>query len=317
MGMTEIVGQSKRMDQLRTAVHKYARSKKNVVVVGEAGVGKGEFGEWIHRMSKEAKKPCVLVALDSMDDTKFSDLVEGILSNREFRNPMTPQFGSFRVPPGSSLVVEHVDRASVLNQRLLCRLIEASQEKKLALRVIVTLNDAPSVAFREGRLQECLRASLRSWGVLEVPALREHPEDIPDLVEHFIKELGKKHTLGEVVIDINAMSVLVRHEWKGNVRELKESIERSILESEDQTTFNVPQDLVNEHAEVNRMLERIDQGISFSIDHSLDIIERRVLERVLEKYELNQSKAAEFLRITEDTLRYRMKRLGIPTAQQR
>jgi DNA-binding NtrC family response regulator len=136
-------------------------------------------------------------------------------------------------------------------------------------------------------------------------------------VEHFVKELGKKHKLGDVVIDINAMSVLVRHEWKGNVRELKESIERSILESEDQTTFNLPKELVNEHAEVNRMLERIEQGISFSIDHSLDIIERRVLERVLGRFELNQSKAADFLRITEDTLRYRMKRLGIPTAQQR
>jgi DNA-binding NtrC family response regulator len=315
--MVEIIGQSKRIDQIRSNAQKLSRSKKHVLILGEPGVGKGELAEKIHKGSKEARKPCVSIALDTIDETKFSDLVDSIIKDRQFRNPLTPQFGSFRLPAGSSLIFEHVDGASLLNQRYLCRLIESAGEKGPAIRFVITLGESPALAFRAGRLQECLYTELRSWAQLEIPPLRERPEDIPDLVEHFVKELGKKHKLGDVVIDINAMSVLVRHEWKGNVRELKESIERSILESEDQTTFNLPKELVNEHAEVNRMLERIEQGISFSIDHSLDIIERRVLERVLGRFELNQSKAADFLRITEDTLRYRMKRLGIPTAQQR
>ena len=315
--MVEIIGRSKRIEQVRSNAQKLSRSKKNVLIIGEPGVGKGELAEKIHRASKETKKPCVSIALDSIDEAKFSDLVDSIMKDRHFRNPLTPQFGSFRLPAGSSLVFEHVDQASLLNQRYLCRLIESVGEKGLGLRFVVTAEQPPAAAFRDGMLLECLYGELRSWAPLEMPPLRERPEDIPDLVEHFVRELGKKHKLGELVIDINAMSVLVRHEWKGNVRELKESIERSILESEDQATFNLPKELVNEHAEVNRMLERIDQGISFSIDHSLDIIERRVLERVLGKFGLNQSKAAEFLRITEDTLRYRMKRLGIPTAQQR
>jgi len=315
--MIDIVGRSRRIEQVRSAAQKFARSRKHVVILGEPGVGKSEIAAKIHQAGKEPKKPCVSIALDSIDGAKFADLVDGIIAERVFRNPLTPEFGSFRLPAGSSLVFEHVDRASLLGQRYLCRLIDASQAKGLGLRFVLTMERSPAQALREGKLHECLHDEVRSWGQLEVPSLRERPEDIPDLVEHFVTELGKKHTLGEVVIDINAMSVLVRHEWKGNVRELKEAIERSILESEDKTTFNIPKELVNEQAEVNRMLQWIDQGISFSIDHSLDIIERRVLERVLSKFELNQSKAADFLRITEDTLRYRMKRLGIPTAQQR
>jgi DNA-binding NtrC family response regulator len=315
--MLEIIGRSKRIEQVRSGVQKFSRSRRNVLVVGEPGVGKGEIAEKIHLDSKEAKKPYASIGLDSIDEAKFSNLVDSIIKDRLFRNPFTPQFGSFRLPSGSCLVFENVDGSSLLNQRNLCRLIDHADKQDLGLRFIMTLMVPPTGGSRDGRVHECLRGIVKGWGLIEVPSLRERPQDIPDLVEYFVRELGKKHELSDVVIDINAMSVLIRHEWKGNVRELRETIERSILESDDRTTFNIPEELVNEHTEVNRMLEWIEQGISFSIDHSLEIIERRVLERVLSRFELNQSRAAEFLRVTEDTLRYRMKRLGIPTAQQR
>jgi DNA-binding NtrC family response regulator len=315
--MVDIIGRSKRIEQVRASAQKLSRSKRNIIILGEPGAGKSDIAEKIHQASSNSKKPCVSLTLDSIDEAKFLDVVDGIITDRHFRNPLTPQFGSFRLPAGSCLVIEHVDHASLLNQRYLCRLIESAEEKSLGLRFMLIMERPPAQVYRDGRLHEGLHSQLRSWGHLEVPPLRERPEDIPQLVEYFVKELGKKHKLGDVVIDINAMSVLIRHEWKGNVRELKESIERSILESEDKATFNIPKELVNEQAEVSRMLKWIEEGASFSIDHSLDLIERRILERVLGKFELNQSRAAEFLRITEDTLRYRMKRLGIPTAQQR
>jgi len=313
--MLETVGRSKRIEQVRSGLVKLARSKKHVVLVGESGVGKGAIGERIHLESKDSKKPCASVSLDSIDEAKFSDLVSSIIDKRQFRNPYTAQFGSFRLPAGSCLIFEHVDEASFLNQRNLCRLIAPASSD--GLRFIITMGQGAPAAFKGGKLYEDLYTILKSWPALEIPPLRERPEDIPELVEFCVRELGTRHKLDDVVIDINAMSVLVRHEWRGNIRELRETIERSILDSEDKTTFNIPDELVNEQTEVGRMLHWIDQGTSFSIDRSLEIIERRILERVLGKFELNQSRAAEFLRITEDTLRYRMKRLGIPTAQQR
>jgi len=313
--MFETVGRSKRIEQVRSGIGKFSHSRKNVLLIGESGVGKGAIGENIHLESKDSKKPCASITLDSIDEAKFSDLVDSVIEKRQFRNPFTPQFGSFRLPAGSCLIFEHVDEASLLSQRNLARLIGPEEGK--GLRYIITMGQSASSAFKQGKLYEDLYAIVKAWGTLEIPPLRERPEDIPDLVEYCVRELGKKHKLDDVVIDINAMSVLVRHEWKGNVRELKETIERSILDSKDKTTFNIPEELVNEQTEVGRILSWIEQGTSFSIDRSLEIIERRILERVLGRFELNQSRAAEFLRITEDTLRYRMKRLGIPTAQQR
>jgi DNA-binding NtrC family response regulator len=111
------------------------------------------------------------------------------------------------------------------------------------------------------------------------------------------------------------MGVLVRQEWKENVQELKRLVERSIVLSRDKEVFKLPAGLVNEQAELTRILDRIEEGTDFALDNSMEIIEKGLLLRTLEKFEFNQSRAARFLKMTEDTLRYRMKRLGIPTAR--
>ena len=117
------------------------------------------------------------------------------------------------------------------------------------------------------------------------------------------------------MIDSNAMGVLVRQEWKENVQELKRLVERSIVLSRDKNVFRLPAGLVNEEAELSRILSRIDEGADFALDNAMEIIEKGILLRTLGKFEFNQSRAARFLKMTEDTLRYRMKRLGIPTAR--
>ena len=118
---------------------------------------------------------------------------------------------------------------------------------------------------------------------------------------------------GEVIIDINAVSLLARKEWKGNVEELKSFIGQALMLSEDKETFTLPESLVDEQSELANMLQQINDGIGFALDRSMELIERRILERVLRKFDFNQSRAARFLKITEDTLRYRMKKLGIST----
>jgi two-component system, NtrC family, response regulator AtoC len=145
--------------------------------------------------------------------------------------------------------------------------------------------------------------------------LRERREDIPDLVEYFVKQIAGELGMGEMVIDANAIGVLVRQEWKENVLELKRMIERSLVLSRDKEVFRLPAGIVNEQAELSRILDRIEAGTDFALDNSLEIIEKGILLRTLEKFGFNQSRAARFLKITEDTLRYRMKRLGIPTAR--
>ncbi len=109
---------------------------------------------------------------------------------------------------------------------------------------------------------------------------------------------------------------LVRHPWKENIRELKAVIDKSILFSSG-GKFVLPPELTDEKTEVVKMINNVISGQEFVLDNSLDVIEKGIIERALERFGFNQSRAALFLGMTEQTLRYKLKRLAIPSARHR
>ena len=119
-----------------------------------------------------------------------------------------------------------------------------------------------------------------------------------------------------MVIDVNAIDVLVRQPWRENIRELKAVVDKCVLFSHD-GRFMLPPELVDEKTEVVKMINNIMAGQEFVLDKSLDVIEKGIIERSLEKFGFNQSKAAQFLGMTEQTFRYKLKRLGIASARSR
>jgi len=120
----------------------------------------------------------------------------------------------------------------------------------------------------------------------------------------------------ELVIDINAVDVLMRQPWRENIRELKSVIDKCVLYAHD-GQLNLPPELVDEKSEVAKMLANISAGQEFILDRSLDVIEKGIIDRSLEKFGFNQSRAAQFLGMTEQTFRYKLKRLGIASARTR
>jgi DNA-binding NtrC family response regulator len=135
-------------------------------------------------------------------------------------------------------------------------------------------------------------------------------------VKHFVNEISKDLGIKDVAIDINAIDVLVRHPWKENIRELKAVIDKSILFSEG-GKFVLPAELTDEKTEVVKMINNVISGQEFVLDNSLDVIEKGIIERALDRFGFNQSRAASFLGMTEQTLRYKLKRLAIPSARHR
>ena len=189
------------------------------------------------------------------------------------------------------------------------------RKAKRDLRLIFLLRSPIAASVKEGTVLPGFGEELKRWESLKIPPLRERQDDIPELVEHFVALIAKDLGIEGMIIDSNAIGILVRQEWKENVLELKRLVERSIVLSNEKEVFRLPPGLVNEQAELSRIISRIDEGAEFALDNSMEIIEKGILLRTLEKFEFNQSRAARFLKMTEDTLRYRMKRLGIPTAR--
>jgi DNA-binding NtrC family response regulator len=311
----QIIGTSQQTKRSREEVKKLSRTRQNVVIVGEVGVGKGHLAEAIHLESKDARKPCVRLNVAATEPTHVRKLVDLAIEKGEFHNPISPEHGNFKLVDGTTVILEDVDRAGLAAQKAVCELFSFCRKNKWGLRFIILSQDPIAHSVKKGSVLECILDETKRWETVKVSALRDRPEDIPDLVEYFVKQVSGELGLDDMVIDANAIGVLVRQEWKENVQELKRMVERSIVLSRDKDVFRLPAGIVNEQAELSRILDRIDSGTDFALDNSLEIIEKGILLRTLEKFGFNQSKAARFLKVTEDTLRYRMRRLGIPTAR--
>jgi len=313
--LMQIIGSSPGIKRIREDIRRLSKGRKNVLVVGEEGVGKGLVAEAIHLEGRDARKPYVRLNVASTDPSLVKKLVESAIEAGEFMNPVAPDHGNFKIVEGTTLILEDFDRSGLAAQRSMCDLLAFARKSRKGLRTILLLNCPLAQSVRSGSVLSCILEETRRWETVKIPSLRERPEDIPELVEFFVKEIGKDLGMSEMVIDSNAIGVLVRQEWKENVQELKRLVERSIVLSKDKDVFKLPAGLVNEQAELSRMLDRIEEGTDFALDNSMEIIEKGILLRTLGKFEFNQSRTARFLKMTEDTLRYRMKKLGIPTAR--
>lgn len=311
----QIVGSSPAIKRIREEVKRLSRGRKNVIIVGDVGVGKGLVAESIHLESKDAKKPYVRLNIAAVDPSRLKKLVDLAVETGEFYNPIAPDHGNFKLVDGTTLIFEDVDRAGLAAQKTICDLLSFCRREKRELRIVFLLHEPISHSVKNGTAIQCILDETKRWETIKIPALRDRPEDIPELAEHFVTQIGTELGIEGMIIDANAIGVLVRQEWKENVQELKRLVERSLVLSNDKEVFRLPAGLVNEQAELSRILDRIEEGSDFALDNSMEIIEKGILLRTLEKFAFNQSRAAKFLKMTEDTLRYRMKRLGIPTAR--
>jgi len=311
----QIIGSSRFTATLRDEIKRLSRGRKNIVFVGEAGVGKGLAAEMVHQSSKDAKKPCVRLNVAAIDPSRLKKLVDLAIETGEFSNPIAPDHGNFKLVDGTTLIIEDLDRAGLTAQSVLCDFLSHCRKGKRDLRLTLLILSPLVVAIKNGAVLPRVAEETKRWETITIQPLRDRQEDIPELVEYFVSQIGKDLGIEGMIIDSNAVGVLVRQEWKENVQELKRLVERSIVLSRDKDVFRLPAGLVNEQAELSRILSRIDEGAEFALDNSMEIIEKGILVRTLEKFEFNQSRAARFLKMTEDTLRYRMKRLGIPTAR--
>ncbi|MEK6571306.1 MAG: sigma 54-interacting transcriptional regulator [Bacteroidota bacterium] len=314
-----IVGKSRAVEFLRGEILRLSKSRADVLVVGEAGVGKGAAAKNI----SGGDRPFQSINLSVVDDKELEAILFGYDRGVEGL-PYTSKKGLFEQANGGTVLIEEIEEASFRNQlkilnfinERMTRRIGGGSTERVDIRLILTMKADPTELVEKRKLLDDLYAKIQDFEKVDIPPLRQRPEDVPLLVKHFANEISKELGIGDLVIDINAIDVLVRQPWRENIRELKAVVDKCVLFS-NEGRFMLPPELVDEKTEVVKMINNIMAGQEFVLDKSLDVIEKGIIERALDRFGFNQSKAAQFLGMTEQTFRYKLKRLGIASARSR
>jgi DNA-binding NtrC family response regulator len=310
-----IVGKSEAMLKIFDLVAQVAPSRSTVLLQGESGTGKEVIAKALHLNSPRRERPFVPVNTGSMPP----DLLESTLFGHvkgAFTSAVASKKGLFEVADHGTLFLDEIGTMGLDMQSKILRVLQdrkfmhlgGVQEIQVDVRIVAATNVDLKQMVREGRFREDLFYRLNVISI-ELPALRQRREDIPLLVEHFLKKYSEENERPKRRLTTEALRPLVGYSWPGNVRELENVIERAVVLSSD---INVGIDLLPDHI-VGRgtPVPRLDADPGASLFDIMEDCERRIIIDMLEKCGWNQTEAAERFHVPLSTLNQKIKRLSI------
>ena len=237
-----IIGISPEIEHVRQLIDKVAPCEARVLITGENGTGKELVARWLHAKSARSAAPFVEVNCAAIP----SELIESELFGHErgaFTSAIKQRKGKFEQADGGTLFMDEIGDMSLAAQAKVLRALQESRISRVGsdkdievdVRVIAATNKDLREEIRKGNFREDLYHRIGVI-VVRVPALREHAEDIPTLVDHFIRTISAEYGTRPKAIDPDALAVLRQMPWTGNIRELRNVVERLIILSEDRIT---------------------------------------------------------------------------------
>ncbi|TVR69192.1 MAG: sigma-54-dependent Fis family transcriptional regulator [Spirochaetaceae bacterium] len=306
-----IIGKSNLMQRVLDVVRQVAPTKASVLITGESGVGKELVADAIHRLSDRADKPLVKVHCAALSES----LLESELFGHEkgaFTGAIGRKRGRFELANPGTIFLDEIGE---INQSLQIKILRVLQEKQFervggeeTLSVDVRIVSATNRDLREeiekGRFREDLFYRLNVVN-LHVPPLRERKEDIPLLVAAFIKEFARENGKPVEGIDPRARAALHHHNWPGNIRELRNSIESAVVMSKGPiiTLDDLPPSIVRDNDE--------SDSVRITLGGSLASAEREVIRANLAAQKGNKTRTAEVLGIGRKTLHRKIAEYGL------
>ncbi|MBI4525234.1 MAG: sigma-54-dependent Fis family transcriptional regulator [Deltaproteobacteria bacterium] len=316
-GIQNIVGKSKSILEIFRIVSVVASKKSTVLITGESGTGKELIARAIHFNSDRANKPFVVVNCAALPDA----LIESELFGYErgaFTNAYQRKMGHFDSAHGGTLFLDEIGELGVGTQAKLLRAIETesfmrlggTEESKVDVRIIAASNRELEKLVKDGGFRPDLFYRLNVVS-LHLPPLRERQEDVPLLVEHFLRIKACENSCKPKNLSAEVIDYLLSYSWPGNVRELENLIERlTILVSQDVVGVENLPEAIRQRDAVASVRERVLNG-SLSLSDAVDEFERELIVKALEKAGHNQTRAASLLGTSRRILRYRMEKLNI------
>ncbi|KHE92693.1 MAG: sigma-54 dependent transcriptional regulator [Candidatus Scalindua rubra] len=308
--LDNVIGDSSKMKSIFDLVARVAKSDSSVLLQGESGTGKELIARAIHFNSLRAKKPFVTVNCSAIPENLMESEMFGYVKGA-FTGAIKDKSGKFEAADGGTIFLDEIgDMDRDLQVKLLRVLQEksidkvgATQNSFVDVRVITATNISLETAIKEGKFREDLFYRISVIPIL-LPPLRDRKDDIPLLAQHFLSKHGSENCkmLPEV------FEILNRYDWPGNVRELENIIERAIVLKKKENVIGAEE--IPEHIRTKQFyspisLEIPDEGIK------LEEVERGLIINALKKSGQNQTRAAELLGITRNTLIYRLEKYKI------
>jgi DNA-binding NtrC family response regulator len=305
----EMVGNSLAMREIYSLMEQIAPSSASVIITGQSGTGKEMVARTIHKLSPRAEQSFIAINCAAVPET----LMESELFGHEkgaFTGASDRRIGCFELANGGTLLLDEIAEMPFLLQAKLLRVLEektvrrlgSAKEVNVDVRVIAATNKDPFKAVASGTLREDLLYRLNVI-TIKLPPLIEHRDDIPLLVQHMVDELSKRHGRTARLVSNEAMEVLLGHHWPGNIRELRNVIERAVVicDHEQIEKRHLPPHLTGQEPSPTREVLMVPIGLS------LDEVERRVILTTLARADNNKTRAAEVLQISLKTLHNKLK----------
>ena len=315
----QIVGQSESMQKVFDVVRKVADAKSNVLIFGESGTGKELVARAIHYNSARSPMPFVAVKCSAVPETLLESELFGHMKG-SFTGAMANKAGLFEVANGGTIFLDEIGDTTPTIQVKLLRVIQerefrrvgGTQDVKVDVRIVAATNKDLEKAVADGSFREDLYYRLDVIPI-RLPPLRLRTGDIPLLVKHFLEKFSQESGKPAPVLTSEAMHVLLGHEWRGNVRELENLIERVVA-------FSVGAPVSDEDIRgwLHRVVTPQQHGVPTDLpEDGVDLeglingIEKDLLLQALERTKWVKKKAARLLKLNTRSFRYRLEKYAI------
>ena len=317
-----IIGRSQRMKEVFSLIRRVARTRTNVLLLGESGTGKELVARAIHNESERKAAPFLVINCAAIPENLLESELFGHRRGT-FTGATTDREGLFQAADGGTLLLDEIGEMPLGMQVKLLRVLQERKVKAVGdlretpvdVRVIAATNRDLREEVRAGNFREDLYYRLNVISI-ELPPLRERPSDIPLLAHHFLRKYAEEFQKPLRDIDPEAMRMLIRYPYSGNVRELENLIERAVaLEDGDRIgPLSLPGSL-RLQGQGPRPVEPVDSvelpESGIDLEGVVDDVERRLIGQALARTGGRKKEAARLLGITFRSLRYRLQKLDL------
>ncbi|MFQ6042125.1 MAG: sigma-54 interaction domain-containing protein [Candidatus Poribacteria bacterium] len=310
----DIVGQSVRLKKLKETARRVAQTDSNLLLLGESGTGKGIFARAIHNASRRSRGPFITVNCGAIPEELLESELFGHVKG-SFTTAIKDKLGQFELANGGTIFLDEIGDTPL---KLQVKLLHAIEDKRFVqvggiktievnVRVIAATNQNLEEKMAKGEFREDLYYRLSVINI-SIPPLRERREDIPLLAERFLEKYSREMNRRIKGFSSGAMNILINYDWPGNIRELENTIESTIVFANSEIIQ--ANDLISLHPKIQTKIER-DENYSDRMDEAIKQFKKRHITKILNRTNGNRTTAAKKLEIQRTYLSRLIKELNI------